>query len=288
MQRDVGAATLPAITASASERVRDRNRVRGRGPADSVREGLAQPVGGARGDRPAGMAQHEAVEPLGGRETETARQCRIVLQQGDQPAHREPARRHHHRQFVAVGKLQQPGRCAFDQRVVVDRAARARDAVERLEGNAEALAQGLEIGLLAQMAGGDQHPVGADADRRRALPGRGDGRGRQQPRHAVEFRVAAGVGNARAGAVAAQWPLRGRPMRRRSARRGRQERRAGRRRRPRGQAPCSHPKFAYKDTMGECMHEYRRLWDVLISRIGGRSRPAMRRRFGHGPGGRRC
>ena len=161
-----------------------------------------KPVGGARGDGPAGMAQHEAVEPLGGREAEASRQCRLVPQQGDQLAHREPARRHHHRQRVAVGKLQQPRRCAFDQAVVVDRAARARGIVERLEGDAEACAQGLEVDLLAQMAGDRQHPVGTDADRRRPLPDGGDGRGRQQPRHAVEFRVAAWIANARARAAA--------------------------------------------------------------------------------------
>ena len=155
-----------------------------------LREGLLQAVRRAGGDGLAAMAQHETVEPLGGGEAEAWRQRRIALQHGDEPAHRPPARRHYHREIVAVREGQQPGQRGFDQRVVIDRAARARDAVERLEGDAQVVAERPQIGLFAQTASGNQHPVGADADRRRAFLGRRKGRLRQQPLDAVEFREA--------------------------------------------------------------------------------------------------
>ena len=79
-------------------------------------------------------------------------------------------------------------RDGFDQPLVVDRTDRAGNAVERLEGHAEALAERAQIGFLAERAGCDQDAVGAGAERGRPARGGLDHIGVEQRADAVEFR----------------------------------------------------------------------------------------------------
>ena len=62
-----------------------------------------------------------------------------------------------------------PATADLDQPLIVDRAVRARHAVETVEGQIERVGQPAQIIFLADRVGGDQHPLGADADRQRPL-----------------------------------------------------------------------------------------------------------------------
>ena len=123
---------------------------------------LLEPLGGARGDRLAAVAQHEAVETLGAGEAKAPRARRILLDQTQDPARRGAARGDHEIELVIDRERQHAGGGGFDQAFVVERAQRARRAVERLERHAERVAERAQIGFLVQLAGGDQHAVGAD------------------------------------------------------------------------------------------------------------------------------
>ena len=73
-----------------------------------------------------------------------------------------------------LGERQHAVHGCFDQAVVVERAAPARQAVERFEAGAEPIGQCARIGFLRDQALRDQHPVGAGADIGGALRGLGE------------------------------------------------------------------------------------------------------------------
>ena len=104
-------------------------------------------------------------------------------------ARRAAARGDHQEKFVIDRERQQAGGGGFDQAIVVERAECARRAVERLEANAERLAQCAQIGFLVERAGGDQDAVGADAEPCRPALGVLDDVAREQRADAIDFRA---------------------------------------------------------------------------------------------------
>ena len=153
-----------------------------------------QPAGGLGGERLAGGAQHEAIEAFGAGEAEAARQRRIGVDQLQDAARRGAARGQHQRHIVVFADRQHALGGALDQPLVVDRAEPARQAVERLKRDAEAGAERAQIIFLADGAAGDQHPVGADPDRARAISRRGQHLGGQQVADAVKLGASPGAG----------------------------------------------------------------------------------------------
>jgi len=153
----------------------------------------------ARGERLAGIAQRETVETLGAGETEAPCARRILLDQAHDLARRGAARSDHQIKIVIDRERQHAGGGGLDQALVIERALAAGDTVERFEFNAERVAQRAQIGFLAQFAGGDQHAVGADAQRSGSVLGVVDYFGGQQQPHAVDFRTAAGMACTAAG-----------------------------------------------------------------------------------------
>ena len=146
-------------------------------PGDGDRHDMAEPprrggrqcrpaplefTGRARGQRPAGVAQYVAGEAFGTGEAEPARQVRIAFDDAADPPRRAGAGSDHQTKLIVDHHRQQPGGGGFDQPLVSDRTQRAGNVVERFEGHTEVLAQGAQIGLLAERAGGDQDAVGAD------------------------------------------------------------------------------------------------------------------------------
>ncbi len=112
---------------------------------------------------------------------------RMPPDQGADAPRRGGARGDHQAKIAALGKRQHALRRRLDQARVAERAPGARDTAERLVGDAEAVAERAQIGFLIDAAGRDQHPVGAQPQRGRALVGRGDHAGGKQMTHAIEL-----------------------------------------------------------------------------------------------------
>ena len=107
-----------------SERSRpERYCVRQRGgAAESIGHVCLSCVRRARGERLAGIAQHETVETLGAGEAKAPRAGRIVLDQAQDPARRGAARGDHQIKLVIDRERQHAGGGGFDQALVVERA----------------------------------------------------------------------------------------------------------------------------------------------------------------------
>jgi hypothetical protein len=130
---------------------------------------------------------------FGGGKAEAARQRRIGFDQSQDVTRRGAARGKHQRHIVIFADRQHALGGGLDQPLVVDRAKLARQAVERLETDAEALAERAQIIFLADRAAGDQHPVAADPNFGRAILRRGQHVGAKQVADAGELGARAGA-----------------------------------------------------------------------------------------------
>jgi hypothetical protein len=120
------------------------------------------------------VTEHETGQAFRTGETNARRQLRLFLDQRDDPPHSGAARRDHQIKLAADGERQHAGGTGLDQAPIVDRALRPWHAVEAVEGQIERIGKRAQIIFFIDRAGGDQHPLGADADCQRALRGFGE------------------------------------------------------------------------------------------------------------------
>lgn len=139
------------------------------------------------------MAEHESGQTFRGRETNAPCKLRLFLDERDDPAYRGAARRNHQIKFAADREWHHAGSAGFDQPLIVDRALRPWHAVEAVEGQSKRVGKRAQVIFFTDRAGGDQHPLGADADRQRALRGLSEQVVRKTFAQAIDFRAERGV-----------------------------------------------------------------------------------------------
>jgi len=108
-------------------------------------------------------AKHETVQSCSRGEPKLTRSGLPAANQIDQSARREVARRDQPHRSVPKCQHRHAGRRRFDQPSVGERAGRARQVIERGKSDIERGRERAHIGLLIDLAHGDERAVGAGA-----------------------------------------------------------------------------------------------------------------------------